>query len=268
MAEERQGRTWPVSRRSIREVLSDHGLPGLLSRAVALAYRSGLRPLLPKKRQARYGGVAVPYSVRWGDDLVPDRWRPATDVDAPEYESGLVGALRELVRPGDTVVVVGGGLGVTATVAAQSAGPSGRVECFEAAGECVDTVLRTADLNDVSDRMSVHHAVVARAIAVYGTEPDRGIVEPTDLPECDLLELDCEGAELDILQGMTIRPRAVLVETHGLYGAGTSRIADLLRDRGYAVTDLGVAEPVLRTFCEENDIRVLAAERTEPAEPS
>jgi hypothetical protein len=48
------------------------------------------------------------------------------------------------------------------------------------------------------------------------------VISPAELPECDILELDGEGAESLILRNMTIRPRVIAVETHGVYGAPTS----------------------------------------------
>ena len=75
------------------------------------------------------------------------------------------------------------------------------------------------------------------------------------LPPCDVLELDCEGAEVDILQKMIIQPRGILVETHGLFGAPTVLVASLLQKRGYIVSDEGQAEP--DPNCTKNDIRVL-----------
>ena len=148
-------------------------------------------------------------------------------------------------------------MGVTATISALQAGPAGRVECFEGASEGVEKVQRTAEINGVANRLTVHHAVVARSISVYGTEPDRVAVAPADLPSCDVLELDCEGAEVDILREIVIRPRVILVETHGLYGAPTERVTSLLEELGYLVRDQGVAEPRAQAFCEEHDIRVL-----------
>jgi hypothetical protein len=41
---------------------------------------------------------------------------------------------------------------------------------------------------------------------------------------------------------MSIRPRIILVETHGIYNAPTKRCEELLESMGYAVTELGVAD--------------------------
>jgi hypothetical protein len=179
----------------------------------------------------------------------------------PEYEAALATGLRIHVKLGDRVVVVGGGIGVTATIAALEAGPDGSVECFEGAREGVSAIGQTAVANGVAGRLTVHHAVVARSISVYGEEPLGSVVNPADLPHCDVLELDCEGAEVDILQQMTIRPRVILVETHGVYGAPTELVSALLHQIGYHVTDLGAAEPRYKTLCDERDIRVVVGLR-------
>ena len=81
--------------------------------------------------------------------------------------------------------------------------------------------------------------------------PTVAVVAPEALPPCDVLELDCEGAEVEILSTMTIRPRVILTETHGLYGAPTPRVVELLGKIGYRTDVLGVAEPRLRAFVPE-----------------
>jgi hypothetical protein len=47
----------------------------------------------------------------------------------------------------------------------------------------------------VSKRLTVNHAIVGEAISVYGALEDLAprVVAPADLPECDVLALDCEG---------------------------------------------------------------------------
>jgi hypothetical protein len=69
--------------------------------------------------------------------------------------------------------------------------------------------------------------------------------------------MDCEGAEVEVLREMTIKPRIVLVETHGVFGAPTNLVASLLEKRGYVVSDRGLAEPRLAELHTKYDIRVL-----------
>lgn len=244
----------------IRETFEDGGLSGVLNRGLSFFYRRGVRPLLPKGRPARMGGVLTTYEMKHWDAHVPLSWLPwwATDpTGCPSYEAGLVAGLNADVRSGDRIVVVGGGIGVTVAVAALRTGVSGRVECYEGNSQNCHLVRQTAALNAVNN-VHVHHAVVASNIAVYGDASEAGaIVAPADLPDCDVLELDCEGAEVQILREMTIRPRLLLVETHGIYGAPSSLVASLMVEIGYTVADLGLAEPLLSESCIRDDVRVL-----------
>ena len=229
-------------------------------KGVAYSYREGLRPWLPATRRVVYSGIPTAVEVKVGDGWVPHAWVPPDVHDIPDYEAALLGEIDRHVRPGDRVVVVGGGVGVTATAAARRTGGQGHVHVFEGGAGGVRAVRRTAQLNGVADWVAVEHAVVGRAVQVYGRRQAE-VVTPAALPDCDVLELDCEGAEVVILQEMTVRPRAVIVETHGLYGAPTDAVADLLDQIGYEPVVVGLAEPRLASLCEEGDIRVITAER-------
>jgi hypothetical protein len=99
---------------------------------IAYAYQQGVRPFIPPREPVRYAGIPICHDVKWGDRIVPKSWVPGFARDEPNYEVTLVAGLRETIRAGDRVVVVGGGLGVTATVAALRTGPLGTVQCFEA----------------------------------------------------------------------------------------------------------------------------------------
>ncbi len=110
--------------------------------------------------------------------------------------------------------------------------------------------------------VDLRFAAVGEAIGVYGDGEVAPVVAPKDLPECDILEMDCEGAERIILAGMTIRPRAIAVETHRVYGSPTEVVHEALEKLGYAVTDLGIAEPRLAATCIELGVDVLMGQRT------
>jgi len=238
-------------------------VPVFVRQSIAYAYRRGVRPFLPGQ-PVRYAGIFICQDRKWGDHLVPITWVPeevreAVHGDQRGYAAALVEGLRETVRPGDSVVIVGAGLGVTAVVAALRAGPSGTVQCFEGSREYVTFAQQTATRNKVTN-VSVHHAVVAKFNADFrgGVANDLGpILSPSQLPPCNVLQMDCEGAEVDILPGLMIQPRVILVETHGVFGAPTNLVASLLEKRGYVVTDRGLAEPRLAELHTKCDIRVL-----------
>ena len=246
----------------VRDIIRADGVSGFARRSIAYAYRRGVRPCIPGEPVC-YAGIPI-YDRKWGDRLVPITWLPdearADQPDQLDYEATLVAGLRETVRPGDSVVIVGAGFGVTAVVAALRAGPSGTVHCFEASKQYVRLAQQTAARNQITN-INIHHAVVAKLITNLfcgGVAHDLGpALPPSQLPPCNVLEMDCEGAEVEILREMIIQPRVILVETHGLYGAPTALVASLLEKRGYVVSDRGLAEPRLLDSCTKNDIRVI-----------
>jgi hypothetical protein len=219
--------------------------------------------MLPTIAGVMYSGVPISRERKFGDSKVPSFLIPHPLEDIVDYEQTLISALRSHIHLGDKVTIVGGGEGVTAVVAAIAAGETGSVVCFEGGRWGVQKIKATAARNNVSMRLSVKHAIVGEAISVYGGHDDYSklTIPPAELPECDLLELDCEGSEIGILRNMTIRPRTIAVETHGVYGAPTTVVKELLENMGYGVHECGIAEPRVWEECEENDIRVLVGER-------
>jgi precorrin-6B methylase 2 len=187
-----------------------------------------------------------------GDSLVPWHTR-----NIPGYESALINGIQQYVEPGDTVVVVGGGWGVSTVVAAAQAGESGRVTTYEGGDETVEKVEETVQMNDVGDRVSVRHAIIGRAVSLRDDGTGAKVISPTELPSCDALVLDCEGAEMDILKEMEIRPDSIIVESHRMYGATEADIRDILSSSGYETIESVIAEERLQEVCEENGIHVL-----------
>lgn len=182
--------------------------------------------------------------------------------DIESYEDQLIAGLRAHVRPGSKVVIIGGGTGVTTTIAATLVGDGATVTCYEASRAQLAAIHECCSRNGIDHRVDLRFATVGAAVHVYDDGADVGpIVDARDLPECDVLELDCEGAEGVVLAEMTIRPRVVIVETHGDYGSPTERVRGQLVRLGYVVTDMGVAERRLAQACRERDIHVLVAQR-------
>lgn len=204
--------------------------------AVPVLYADYVRPLLPKTGESiRYNDIIVA-EERVLDRLLPKYLTQYAAIESqPEYEDPLIRELRSHVKEGDDVVVVGGGLGVSSTVAAKQTGHRGSVEIYEGSEKHIKLLSRTLALNGVKDRCKIRHAIVGEAKDLRGHPGHAEIVSPTNLPECDVLELDCEGAELKILREMIIEPSAIIVETHANHGAPASDIVKILRDRGYVI---------------------------------
>lgn len=157
----------------------------------------------------------------------------------PAYKEALVDGVRGAVGPGDAVVEIGAGFGVCTTWAAREAGAEGRVLSFEANDEQTRVVREALELTGqvagegFLERVDIRHALVGADLETYGSMAGAARVEPSALPECDVLTMDCEGAELDVLRGMSIEPRTVVVETHPTHGAPTDEVVEVLSSKGY-----------------------------------
>jgi len=231
-------------------------------------YSRRIRPYLPAAdRPIYYAGIPGPHNLKVGDGRFAKLVWGYLREDQPGYEKALIEGLCAQVRPSDRVVVIGGGMGITAAMAAHLCAPDGQVVCYEGDFDAISTIRRTAQRNAIENRLTIHAAIVGAAIGVYGDHWSRMRVAPQQLPDCDVLEMDCEGSETGILRDMTIRPRAIIVETHGLHGAPTADVAALLDQLGYDVSDLGWAEPRAQAFCEVSDIRVLVGVRRSQLAP-
>lgn len=162
----------------------------------------------------------------------------------PDFEEGTSAALRRQVRRGDDVVVVGGGRGITTVVGARMTHFEGTVTTYEASSEMLATLRRTVEVNRVGDLVTLEHAAVGsvsdHAEELFGpSDGDR--LDPGALPSCDVLELDCEGSELDVLRGMECRPRVVVVETHEPLGVPAADVCEVLKENEYRIVNRATA---------------------------
>lgn len=103
---------------------------------------------------------------------------------------------------------------------------------------------RTVEVNRVGEVVTIEPASVGAVSdsseSIFGPPEDR-TVAPSDLPECDVLDLDCEGAELEILRGIDFEPRLLTVEAHPHLGCSCEAVEDQLRSQGYEIVG---AEPI------------------------
>lgn len=217
-----------------------------------------IRSRMPIQSYASYNGVSVELDRKALDEFVPLKWRPIDSRDIPTYESALVAGLRENVRPGDRVVIVGGGWGVTTVVAARAAGKRGWITTYEELSQSVERMHWTIERARCNDIVQIIHSHVEGRLPDF-TPTETVATKPEDLPDCDILELDCEGAELGILERMKIRPRVILVESHGVNGSSSREVRDVLVRIGYSIISEEVAEMHQRAVCREQDIMVLVA---------
>jgi hypothetical protein len=125
-------------------------------------------------------------------------------------------ALKEIIMPGDHVLIIGGGFGVTSVVASRVCGSEGQVTVYEAVPEYADLTQWAIENNYTLAPVEVVTGVVADvtddAVDQYGT-PTREIIPPAGLPDADVWHMDAEGAEETILTAQTPPQRSV-IEVH------------------------------------------------------
>lgn len=220
-----------------REALPSRSqIQNVLVKVPPVLYADVLRQYLPKTGETVVYNDVVVAEKRWFDDILPAYLTQFVQTSSqPTYEGPLVAEVKKAVSPGDTVVVVGGGLGVSAVAAAKKAGDTGQVHVFEGSKKHIGLIERTARLNGEEAVVSVHHGIVGIGKSLRADSGGAPVLDPHELPPCDVLELDCEGAEATILEHMTENPQTVVVETHGEFDSPKSAIIDILRSRAYRI---------------------------------
>jgi len=196
-----------------------------------------------------YGKFIRPY-------LAPDQpasWRNEITVISDDYDNHLLDpyffysndypntdfvgfqALRNYVSNGDTVLIIGAGNGVSMTVAARNTCPEGRVVGYEAGRQHTDHARETIAANGYSDCCTVHHAVIGEVNEAWSPPESADVVSPSDLPDCEFVQMNCEGAELKILREFDIRPAAMHVQVHECFGAPVDAVEAELDRLGYSI---------------------------------
>jgi hypothetical protein len=185
-------------------------------------------------KEVSLNGIIVPVDSYPIDKYAPFYELPYHTEDYPLYEKTEVEALREYVTEGDDVVVIGGGFGVTAVVASQIT--SGIITVFEPNVRRVEILKRTVQAND-SENVDINHSLVGeiKSPAVDSKQmTDTEVIPPKELPDADVFEIDCEGAETKILNMMVARPSTILVETHKNH----EEVASILQRIGYEIIEV------------------------------
>lgn len=200
---------------------------------LGLIYQYTVRRFLPYSGYIERNGIKIARAKVF-DRSLPNEFNP-NPPSKPEYKSGNVKFLVDSLSEADYVVVIGGGYGVTSIHAAKAVGPEGQVNIFEASREHIEILKRASELNQVSDRCQINHAIVGPDISIFGSFGDPAIIDPVDLPDSDVLELDCEGAELAILSEMEINPKTIIVEIHPhKFDDEPGAVIKVLEERGYS----------------------------------
>lgn len=200
-------------------------------------YNRAVRPYIPS-------GYGVLNGV-----TVRNRARTDMKLRDPEFKAEFLSLIEDAVEPGETVVEIGGGWGVTTTHLARNVHPGGRVITYEASSIQSERIRETLDINYAPADVLIRTAVVETGVDVLGDGAYGPSIPAAGLPECDTLIMDCEGAETYILAALSAYPRKIVVETHAGHGAPAAGVRQLLLEAGYEIVDsetlMGSGCPVL-----------------------
>ncbi len=172
------------------------------------------------------------------------------------------------LRETDTVIDIGANIGAFSVYAAKQV-PRGRVIAFEPASDNYEFLARNAALNRLNNLTPVRAAVAGQAgvITLYlgeasgvhsttkghltvstGTEEVEaisleGVFERYKLDRCDLLKLNCEGAEFEILysapESILAKIQRIAMEYHAKENKRqkANEMVDYLRKHGFEVVE-------------------------------
>lgn len=193
------------------------------------AYNRFLRNRLPLK-YAVMGGV-VTRGVRLLD--IQD--------SLPKYKEVNIAAIKKWVRYDDVVVEVGSGQGVCTVWAARMA-PGGKIITFEGSEEMCNVTKDTMAVHSQTltnnPEVEIHNEIIGPDVDVWGASEHVTRCSPSDLPDCDVLIMDCEGAELDILQNLSTTPRTCIIEAHPNKGVDPDDVVEELESRGHEIKSI------------------------------
>lgn len=179
---------------------------------------------VPSRKIAVFNGVAVR-----GTSL-------SSEVDIfPEHEAELISAIRNHVQHGEKALVIGGGSGASTVVVAHQVGNNGSVIAYEGNKNSTARSKETINLNKVDDRVTIKHAIIEKPVYLVGEIGQPPTIAAKNLPDCDALIMDCEGAEIPILKNIQIRPRLIIVETHPLLNSPKDEVIKLLKNLEYEI---------------------------------
>lgn len=207
---------------------------------------------------ATFAGVGVPDSPYLHAGRI-------ARINAGKYEGDEIAGALHVLRPGDTVLEVGAGIGIVGAVLART-GRARRILSFEANPELIPVIRALYDVNGLAEVIAVQNAVLVSAprrpatvpfhlhksyLGSSLTHPGAKLRKTVDVATRDfnsvcaglgptVLVMDIEGGELDLLRDADLSPfRAIVVEFHpGVYGqAGMRACKAVLRQAGFQRVD-------------------------------
>lgn len=192
------------------------------------------------------------------------------------HESKLI---RRLLQPGDNFLDIGANIGWHTLLAANRVGNSGKVYAVEPVSTTFARLKKNVELNALANTTLIQTGLSSRPqkLNIYAREPQNcganslfgkqgdEVVETISLITADemitryginnikLCKIDVEGAEVDVITGMTATLRArhianIMIELNpealGRAGHTCVELIALLEENGYSLMDIRTRKPI------------------------
>ena len=212
----------------------------LPARALSSFYKYHVRDYLPPTAVVTLNSVEVKH------DRPLDRYSLFVNSgDNPEYERVLISYIESYAETGDTAVIVGGGWGVSTVVTAREVGHTGHVHTYEVGQKQARFASETVKRNDVADWCDIHHSAVSPTVNAFNPPKDANHITGQELPDSDILIVDCDGAEFQVLESIDNNPERLIVEHHAVDNSSgeivveyqPDRVEEKLLDMGYSLEE-------------------------------
>lgn len=213
-----------------------------------------VRTILPSYGKVKLSGYTTCRQQKILDEYVPGY---PNNRHRKTYEYGILKSIEKYVKDEMSVVVIGGGKGITTIAAAKKVGKRGHVTSYEGNASIAKELEKNVEINEVSKRTQIVNKAVSKAGSVYGQKDSIEVVKASHVPICDVLILDAEGSEIFIINHLDHIPEVLIVETHGMYGAGSDKVTSLMQNLSYDIASKQVADKDKSKFCRKNDIFVV-----------
>ncbi len=233
-------------------IFKSRGIASLIFETSVYFYRHFFRKITPKIGYSEYAlGIDYAPIIIEKDERYLDKffYRNSHYAYNLNKELGLRLGHIALTRLNDHVVIIGGGEGITAITAGKQVGKNGKLTIYDglSGNENVyfgtEKIKNNLKLNDIPEIYNLVQAIVTTEKDHENIYPNEKIVakiiHPKDLPNCDVLETDCNGAELIILKNMKIKPRSMIIEIEAPFYKSLYKNGEHPRDTVKLIKDLG-----------------------------
>jgi hypothetical protein len=156
-------------------------------------------------------------------------------------ELGILLSHDDIYKEDDTILAVGVGSGISLIHNCKKDRGPGSFIGIDGSKDQIELAKNNARLNELDfSKFKLIEGFVGNPTNIYGSDNQitTKIIDINHM-DFDILELDCEGAEIEILQNLTARPRHIIVEMHPMYrDIDIDDFLEMMNSKGYVIANI------------------------------